>query len=689
MTWRFASLVFLLSVFLLHANSNEEAPRLCHGSEVPAVASSPASLGLAQLPDDGSSPQHTLSILEAGKEAGSAAPVPIDESAYAHEGGGEEAGVGELALVIAGELRPKAVHNATEIPAAAFKKRVNFASASCGAKILGANPEADDPSNILMGAEDRYLLNSCERDKWVAVELCEEVMIDTVRFGNLEYFSSIPRAVDLYSSRTAAALDEDWSFIATLVAPNERQINSFLLDRPVWARFLKLHFVSHYGKKKLCPITLLAVYGMTPTQDLEFGLHLDDLEVSEFSRSLDSLPELAQLLASSDSPHELMLIQSPFIDQVQAQAQVQLPQPVPTTFSHYNNNSPCRELTVCPCHGPVALFERPFSPSCLLHQAAENTTCHHHSAPPEPILEAPVCPLLPLAPLRLFQGPSEIRFCPLSLPPLLPSPPRNATVGPLLDPFSHDQVQTLVQHGGAQGSNRASSTPHDDRGMCPNPSVWELFNSPSQRNASIALESNTSASIGIVCGEQVPDGNSLPNPLPNSLSITGKEHSESQRTGSDVVSSSSNNQLNNNVGSSSSPHHSVLKTLAEKIKGLQMNTTVNTKSLDKLANTTHAAISSALKAIEVCQSEVAELKGTVFKLNGARASDPVAMISDLQKVKSELETSILLLNDRLTAVETLYLQRLIVAFIGAVLLTATCTYLLSQIPNPWALRPQL
>ena len=62
-------------------------------------------------------------------------------------------------------------HNTSDIPASAFKKRVNYASASCGAKILGANPEADDPSNILVSAEDRYLLNSCHRDKLVSLEL--------------------------------------------------------------------------------------------------------------------------------------------------------------------------------------------------------------------------------------------------------------------------------------------------------------------------------------------------------------------------------------------------------------------------------------------------------------------------------------------------------------------------------------
>ena len=45
------------------------------------------------------------------------------------------------------------------------KKRINFASVTCGAKIVAANPEAQNPSYILIENKDQYMINDCKVKK--------------------------------------------------------------------------------------------------------------------------------------------------------------------------------------------------------------------------------------------------------------------------------------------------------------------------------------------------------------------------------------------------------------------------------------------------------------------------------------------------------------------------------------------
>ena len=46
------------------------------------------------------------------------------------------------------------------------KRRKNFASASCGAKILAHNPEAQKPGSVLSSSQDEYMLNPCNAKIW-------------------------------------------------------------------------------------------------------------------------------------------------------------------------------------------------------------------------------------------------------------------------------------------------------------------------------------------------------------------------------------------------------------------------------------------------------------------------------------------------------------------------------------------
>lgn len=51
----------------------------------------------------------------------------------------------------------------------------NYASPDCGAKVVGANPEAVSASSVLSPSRDEYLLNTCNARIWFIVELCEAI----------------------------------------------------------------------------------------------------------------------------------------------------------------------------------------------------------------------------------------------------------------------------------------------------------------------------------------------------------------------------------------------------------------------------------------------------------------------------------------------------------------------------------
>ena len=81
------------------------------------------------------------------------------------------------------------------------KLRFNYAAEQCGAKILETSGVAGGADNILSGSLDSYLLGYCNKDIWVVIELCEEISIDSIIVGNMEYFSSNFREFSIYGSK--------------------------------------------------------------------------------------------------------------------------------------------------------------------------------------------------------------------------------------------------------------------------------------------------------------------------------------------------------------------------------------------------------------------------------------------------------------------------------------------------------
>ena len=145
------------------------------------------------------------------------------------------------------------------------KERFNYASFDCAATVLKTNPKAKSTSSILVEHKDSYMLNECSaKNKFLIVELCEDILVDTIVLANYEFFSSMFRHFRVsVSDRYPVKLDR-WRVLGTFEARNSREIQPFLITEPqIWARYLRIEFLTHFGNEFYCPMSLLRVHGTT------------------------------------------------------------------------------------------------------------------------------------------------------------------------------------------------------------------------------------------------------------------------------------------------------------------------------------------------------------------------------------------------------------------------------------------
>ncbi|XP_077229231.1 SUN domain-containing protein 5-like [Tasmannia lanceolata] len=137
----------------------------------------------------------------------------------------------------------------------------NYASASKGAKVLAHNKEAKGASNILGRDKDKYLRNPCSaEEKFVAIELSEETLVDAVQIANLEHYSSNFKDFVLLGSLTYPT--EAWISLGNFVAGNVKHAQKFMLPEPKWVRYLRINLLTHYGSEFYCTLSFVEVYGV-------------------------------------------------------------------------------------------------------------------------------------------------------------------------------------------------------------------------------------------------------------------------------------------------------------------------------------------------------------------------------------------------------------------------------------------
>ncbi|TTG32361.1 SUN domain-containing ossification factor [Bagarius yarrelli] len=165
------------------------------------------------------------------------------------------------------------------------QKTTNYASVECGAKILASNPEAKSTSAILMENVDVYMLNPCSNKIWFVIELCQPIQVKQLDIANFELFSSTPK--DFLVSISDRYPTNKWAKLGTFHARDERTVQSFPLDEHLYAKYVKVELLSHFGSEHFCPLSLIRVFGTSMMEEYE----------------LNSLPSESQNLQEDDDDY--------------------------------------------------------------------------------------------------------------------------------------------------------------------------------------------------------------------------------------------------------------------------------------------------------------------------------------------------------------------------------------------------
>ncbi|KAJ5304105.1 transcriptional regulator family: Fungal Specific TF [Penicillium atrosanguineum] len=163
------------------------------------------------------------------------------------------------------------------------KERFNYASFDCAATVLKTNSECKGSSSVLLENKDSYMLNECRaQNKFLILELCDDILVDTVVLANYEFFSSIFHTFRVSVSDRYPAKPDQWKELGVYEARNTREVQAFAVENSlIWARYLRIEFLTHYGHEFFCPVSLIRVHGTTMMEEYkhdESG-RVDDEEV--------------------------------------------------------------------------------------------------------------------------------------------------------------------------------------------------------------------------------------------------------------------------------------------------------------------------------------------------------------------------------------------------------------------------
>ncbi|KAI5969993.1 hypothetical protein CANMA_001033 [Candida margitis] len=182
-----------------------------------------------------------------------------------------------------------------------YKNKFNFASADCAATIIKTNSQTKGASAILKENKDSYLLNKCSvENKFIIIELCQDILISQVVLGNYEFFSSMFK--DIRVSVSDRFPTQNWRELGQFTAKNIRDVQTFDIASPlIWARYIKLEILSHYGNEFYCPISVVRVHGKTMIDEFK-----EDEEVS--SQQLENQEQaMIRELDANDSQLETLI----------------------------------------------------------------------------------------------------------------------------------------------------------------------------------------------------------------------------------------------------------------------------------------------------------------------------------------------------------------------------------------------
>jgi hypothetical protein len=189
------------------------------------------------------------------------------------------------------------------------KERFNYASFDCAAAVLKSNPEAKGSSAILDENRDRYMLNKCAASsKFVIIEMCEDILVDTVVLANFEFFSSTFKEFRISVTDRYPINERGWKTIGTYTGNNTRTLQVFAVKNPlIWARYIRIEFLSHYGSEFYCPLSLLRIHGTTMMEEYK---NQENLPQHEYTNAQDVVSSRALKTTTSSEGKSAEPLQS-------------------------------------------------------------------------------------------------------------------------------------------------------------------------------------------------------------------------------------------------------------------------------------------------------------------------------------------------------------------------------------------
>ncbi|XP_035228049.1 SUN domain-containing protein 2-like isoform X2 [Stegodyphus dumicola] len=139
------------------------------------------------------------------------------------------------------------------------RRKLNYASAKCGAKVLVSNPEARHKMAVLNEKADEYMLNPCRVTTWFVVELCDTIEITHIELANYELYSSSPKEFSAFWSDIYPTTI--WHHLGSFEAKDQRTMQTFNVNLRNMGKFIKVVIHSHHGKEHYCPLSTLRILG--------------------------------------------------------------------------------------------------------------------------------------------------------------------------------------------------------------------------------------------------------------------------------------------------------------------------------------------------------------------------------------------------------------------------------------------
>lgn len=164
-----------------------------------------------------------------------------------------------------------------------YSKKFNFASLDCAATIVKTNSEAKNALSVLVENKDSYLLTPCSAaNKFVVVELCQDILVDSVVIANYEFFSSTFKKIRISVSEIFPVPNNGWTVLGEFTARDVRDVQEFNITNPkIWAKYFRVEVLEHYGDEYYCPISVVRVHGRTMIQEYKEEEALEQKKTQE------------------------------------------------------------------------------------------------------------------------------------------------------------------------------------------------------------------------------------------------------------------------------------------------------------------------------------------------------------------------------------------------------------------------